>query len=386
MARAAGEGGHALLLVHAKGGAHQAFVVKVVHVHQAIVAVEELTHVAAEVHHGAVLDGGDAHGSNVLHGQVEVTPVLAVIDVAVVLYLIHLIVLTRGVVHHHVVLREVGLGKLLVELLRGVGGGFHYLAFGVLLLPGELCRGLAHGEGQHAIDFSQHPGFCLLQIGGKSILVGSQSAQLEAVLAELEGYEVADARGVVGVVGLGHHVGRHQAVLVDEVGHAGELAAVADGVLEEPLHLLVVDGLLVGVDHGLQEEVALLQLVVEEEVGLRELEVGGQVVLADGLVAQHVHAGEHPAAATRLLVGDGLADDAVREVRVELGGVLIVHGQLGGALVHHDVAQGLVAGAAAEAFLHLLHHLGCDAAVVLRFCLFLFLCHRATTDEHGAEG
>ena len=227
---------------------------------------------------------------------------------------------------------------------------------------------------------------CFVAFGEQFVESFGIFAEDKAVLAELEGDEVADARGVVGVVGLGHHVGRHEAVLVDEVGYAGELAAVADGVLEEPLHLLVVDGLLVGVDHGLQEEVALLQLVVEEEVGLRELEVGGQVVLADGLVAQHVHAGEHPAAATRLLVGDGLADDAVREMRVKLCCVLVVHGQLGGALVHHDVAQGFVAGAAAEAFLHLLHHLRGDAAVVLGLCLFLLLGCGASAYEHGAEG
>ena len=161
------------------------------------------------------------------------------------------------------------------------------------------------------------------------------------------------------------------------------MSAVADGVLEEPLHLLVVDGLLVGVNHGLQEEVALLQLVVEEEVGLRE--VGGQVVVADGLVSQHVHAGEHPAATAALLVGDGLADHAVREVRVKLGGIFVVHGQFGWAVVHHDVAQRLVAGVAAEPFFHLLHHLGGDAAVVFRLCLFFLLCCRRAENQRRGE-
>ena len=250
----------------------------------------------------------------------------AMVDVAVVLDFVHLIVLAGGVVHHHVVFGEVGLGEFLVEGHGGVGVGGNYLAFGILLLPGELGRGFAHGEGKHAVDGGEHLGLLGFEtVGGNAFLRG-HVAQLQSVLAQLECDEAADGGGVVGVVGLGHGFSGHEAVFVDEVGHAGELATVADGVLEEPFHLFAVHGLLVGVDNGLEEEVGFLELVVEEEVGLRELEVGGEVVLANGFVAQHVHAGEHPAAAGGFLVGDGLALDSVGEVGVEGGGVLVVEG------------------------------------------------------------
>ena len=60
---------------------------------------------------------------------------------------------------------------------------------------------------------------------------------------------------------------------------------------------MIVHGLLARVDDGLQEEVRLLQLVVEEQVVLRELDARGQVLLLDHFGAQYVHACKEPASA-----------------------------------------------------------------------------------------
>ena len=53
------------------------------YVEHSAVAVEEFAHVAGEIHHGAVLDGGDRHLFDIFYRKVDVCPVLAVIGMAV---------------------------------------------------------------------------------------------------------------------------------------------------------------------------------------------------------------------------------------------------------------------------------------------------------------
>ena len=121
----------------------------------------------------------------------------------------------------------------------------------------------------------------------------------------------------------------HDAVLAHEVGEHVPLAAVLDGVLQQEADQAAVGRLVGGGDHGLEEPVGLLELVVELQVGLRELELVDLEAL-HGLDAQHVQPGEHPAAAALLLVGDlGRLDD-VREGA--LGGA---HDRL--AVARHDL-------------------------------------------------
>ena len=108
MRAAAVEGLDALLLVHAEGGAQQTVVVEVLEVGDASVAVEALAHVATEVYLATVLERSDGDALQLLDGQVDVEPVVSVIDVAVVVYLIDLAKGSAGVVHQHdVVLVEV---------------------------------------------------------------------------------------------------------------------------------------------------------------------------------------------------------------------------------------------------------------------------------------
>ena len=42
--------------------------------------------------------------------------------------------------------------------------------------------------------------------------------------------------------------------------------------MEEELHALIIDRLLGGIDNALKHKVGLLQLIPEEQVGLRELD------------------------------------------------------------------------------------------------------------------
>ena len=139
---------------------------------------------------------------------------------------------------------------------------------------------------------------------GSLLLAGCGSlTELEAPFAELALEDLSHLGSVVGVEALGHYLSRDEAVLRDDVLYAGELAAVGERILEEPFDEFVVHRLGGVVDSCLEEEVALLELVVEEAVGLRELEVA-EVELSDGASAHDVESGEEPAATAVLLVGD----------------------------------------------------------------------------------
>ena len=65
-------------------------------------------------------------------------------------------------------------------------------------------------------------------------------------------------------------------------------------------------------------------------------------MFADCLVAEHIHSGKHPATAAGLLVGTGNGIDAVGELGIECGCILIVHGKSLNLAVDHSVAECLV--------------------------------------------
>ena len=135
------------------------------------------------------------------------------------------------------------------------------------------------------------------------------------------------------------HLGWYKTILAYEVGHTGVCATIGQRILHEPLHLLVVNALATGVDDALKEEVGLLQLVVEEQMNLAELETCDAHLL-HGLVSENVHASEHPATATALLVGDASVADIDGEVSIVAGGVHCrSHGKLAEtAVAHHTLA------------------------------------------------
>ena len=153
----AGEGLDALFLVHAERGAHQRTIVEVVHIEDAPLTVEEFTHIAGEIHHRAVLDGGDRHLLDVFDRQVHVGPVVAVIDVAVVVDLVELVILPARIVHqHHIVALQILTDILRIERLWGIFLRLHRIALGILACPSKLRGWLAKVQHQHAIDGAQH--------------------------------------------------------------------------------------------------------------------------------------------------------------------------------------------------------------------------------------
>ena len=355
MCAAAVESLDALLLIHAKGRTEQASVVEVVDVGNAHATIQELVHVATEVHLAAVLQRGDGDALQLLDGNVDVEPVVSVIDVAVVVDFIYLIIWAAGIVHQHdVVLVEV-LASVdavsLEELLRRVAAA----------LISELCRRHAVSHHEHPIDGAELLHFeCLELLLAHACL--ALLAEGDAELAEPPLHVLAELAGAVADVGLGHHVGRHNAVLRGEVGNAGIGAAVGDRVLEEPAHYLAVDGLLPCIDNALQEEVALLQLVIEEEVALAEDEVL-RTELLHSAASQHVQSRKEPAASTALLVGDACVLHLDAEVLVLRSGVLLVDGHLLEADVADGVAKRLLGGSSRVTALKLLEHIRRDVCL-----------------------
>ena len=112
----------------------------------------------------------------------------------------------------------------------------------------------------------------------------------------------------------------------------------------------------------MQEEVALLQLVEEEEVALAEDEVLGAELL-HGTASQHVQSREEPAAAAALLVGNACVLHFDAEVLVLRAYVLLINGHLCDADIADGVAQSLLCGSSCVVALQLFEHLGRDACL-----------------------
>ena len=151
--------------------------------------------------------------------------------------------------------------------------------------------------------------------------------------------------------------------------------------MEEELHALVVDRLVGGVDHALQHQVGLLQLIPEEEVGLRELDAHG-VVLHHIVRAQHIESAEHPAASRRLLIGNRLLTRLDAEIPVDgHRRRLIVLGQHIDAHSREGVRQGLARCTMLLFLLELLEHLLRDSPV-LGLCGGAHQAARQTPNEN----
>ena len=73
----------ALFLVHAERRAEETAVVVVVQVERTFLGIQELTHVATEVHHGAVFQAGNGQFFDVLDLQIDLQPIVAVVRLTV---------------------------------------------------------------------------------------------------------------------------------------------------------------------------------------------------------------------------------------------------------------------------------------------------------------
>ena len=271
-------------------------------VHDALVADEALGHVAAEPHGQAVLELRHGKLLQALDRQVEVAHAAGLDHVAEA---VDRVGVAEGLVDRgrgddaHVVVDRHG-DDLVEELLRRVGAGEHELVVLVAQADVELHGGLAQAGDEQACDLAHH----LLLHGAQ--VVGADAGLVALAQALGGSAQVAGEVGVhvarVGRAGrLGHGLLGHHAVLAHEGTEHVPLAAVGDGVREQVRHEAAGQRLVERVEDVLEEPVALLDLVEEQGVGLRELE-GLEVVAVDDAGAHGVEAREHPAAARALLV------------------------------------------------------------------------------------
>ena len=171
----------------------------------------------------------------------------------------------------------------------------------VHVLEIEGLRGLAVAAGEEGEALGQK-GLLLRLQGLPGRAAGGHLPQGEGVLA----HELADVLvappGVAGLEGLGHGVLGHHAVLAHQAGEHIPLSAVGEAALEEEIDRAVVEGQACGLQDGLKEVVAALELVPEGHVALGQLEVL-QVQLLGDVLPQDIGGGKEPAASGGLLVG-----------------------------------------------------------------------------------
>ena len=133
------------------------------------------------------------------------------------------------------------------------------------------------------------------------------------------------------------------------------------------------------IDTALQHQVGLLQLIPEEKICLRELNLYGVALL--GIVGtQHVQAAEHPATPGGFLVGNALFRSLNTEIGVEGTSILMVHGQGIDAVGCDGIDQRTVDGLGLLLFLDITQHLAGDASR-----LGLCLGHRQTGEAKHAK-
>jgi len=146
----------ALSLIHVEGIAEERSVIIVIKSSDTLRAIQLTADVAGVVHHRIVLERSDSHLLDLIHGKVDVGPVLPIIGVTVVLDLIDLVVRTRGVIHQHDELTtEVSTDEALIEGLRRIGLGRDHLAVLILERVRKGSRGHAEVETQKAVDLLQ---------------------------------------------------------------------------------------------------------------------------------------------------------------------------------------------------------------------------------------
>ena len=138
-------------------------------------------------------------------------------------------------------------------------------------------------------------------------------------------------------------------------------------MVEEELHARVVNGLVGAIDHALEHEVGLLELVVEEKIVVRELHGNGVTVTVRKVGAQHVETGVHPAAPALSLVMDRLLGRLDAEMSVRNLVVAVVPGKIVNGICRHGIADGLVL-VSCRIGDDLAHHVGADASLGTVLC------------------
>ena len=133
--------------------------------------------------------------------------------------------------------------------------------------------------------------------------------------------------GAVAVVCFSHHVLGDKTIFCHQISYARVGSTVRERILEEPRHHLVIQRLLAGIYHALQEKVALFQLVIEEKIDLTEEEILYPQIL-HGTVAQDIGPREQPAASAPLLVADSRVLHFHAEVSIRCLSVFLIYSHL----------------------------------------------------------
>ena len=351
-------------LVHLEIGVVYAGVVEEIGVPQALVAVHLLAGVAAHPDGHAVLE--HPHG-DVLH---DVDVDVQVGDAGAVHYVAEVLDGVGAV-------RRAGAAWVVDEadeilhgsadVLLGEFEGRHLtvaveLAVLVLPLPIELGRRVAQVNAEDLVDGAES---FLLRVphGAQAGLVGVEAADVAGALADLVVEAGIHTHGIAGALGLGHDGLRNDAVLAHEADEHIPLAAVAQGLPQEPGHDAVVNRPVGGLDDGLKDVVGALHLVPEHDVALAELELLDVEDVA-GLRAEQVETGKHPAATGSRLVGDAPVVEDGGEAVGCLGDDVAVEGDIVDVVLGDDVLHQLVVGLGSDGILKLGHGGGVQGARV----------------------
>ena len=290
---------------------------------------------------------------------------MTIVGVAVVLYLVCFVIRTAWVVHHHDEgTVEVLANRLLIETLRSIFLSLAYLlAILVAESISEFLYRLTQSKAEHVINLSEH--FCLTSLDSSRFLaLGYHLAEFETILAELAADEAAHLGSIVAGISLWLSTHWYETILASQVGNTTESTTVIERILEEELHLRILEALLAEVDDTLEHQVSLLQLVVEEEIILRILYHSTLLVVDREVGTEHIESAEHPAAARTLLVMDALRRSLDAEMSIYRSLIGMILHEIIDVVASDSVKQSLVGHAASLAFLHLLEHSLIDAAIL----------------------
>lgn len=147
-------------------------------------------------------------------------------------------------------------------------------------------------------------------------VTGASSSEVAGTLTEHRPQLLVHRAGRGRADRLGHGRLRHQPVLLNECDEHVPLTAVADRGVEDVGDRAVVDVAVGCLLDRVEEVVRALDLVEKHDVVLGVLEVL-QLERAHRADPQQVEAGEEPAAAALLLVGDGPVVEGVRHRRLD---------------------------------------------------------------------
>ena len=326
-----------------------------------------------------ILQGSDGELRNLLHRQVQVLPVMTIVGMTVVFYLVCLVIRTAWVVHHHDEgAVEILTNRLLIETLRSILLSLtNLLAILITESISEFLYRLAQSKAEHAINLSQH--FGLTSLNSSSFLsLSYHLAEFQTILTELAADKAAHLGSIVAGESLRLSTHRHKTIFASQVGNATESTTVVERVLEEELHLRILDALLTEVDDTLKHEVSLLQLVVEEEIILRILHHSTLLVVDSKVGTEHIEAAEHPATARTLLIMNALRRSLDAEMGINRSLIGMIFYQIINIVVSNSIKESLVCSTC-MVFLHLLKSRLTDAAPLgLRH-------HRHGSHQHGSN-